>query len=239
MRKASINIFLTAMLIIAISATPARKFYTYTFSYDNVLGTSLDIKLSATTQEAANAGEVKVLAEIDRQNTILSGYSDQSEFKRWAATADKPVQVSKELFEVLELFDTWTAATSGALTPAAETIGQVWKHAASTGSVPSANMLSTAVNRAGGKHWMLNREDQTATRLGNAPLALNTFVKGYIIDKAVDKALRSMDVNGIVLNIGGDIFVKGQQVEPISVSDPRSDAENASPLAILNITNKA
>ena len=69
------------------------------------------------------------MAEIKRLNGILSGYDPTSEFSRWAGTRDQAVHVSPELMEVLQLWDSWRARTGGALNPAAEAIGRVWKKA--------------------------------------------------------------------------------------------------------------
>jgi thiamine biosynthesis lipoprotein ApbE len=50
----------------------------YTQQYENVLGTSLDMKLRAPGPEAADRAEAAVLAEIDRENAILSAWQPTS-----------------------------------------------------------------------------------------------------------------------------------------------------------------
>src|SRR3954453_19310251 len=74
------------------------------FHHENVLGTSLELKVLAGTPEAANRAESAALAEIDRQAAILSGYDQRSEFSRWFATRNQAVPVSPELYEVLAGF---------------------------------------------------------------------------------------------------------------------------------------
>ena len=49
---------------------------------------------------------------------------------------------------------------------------------------------------------------------------LNSFVKSYIIDRAADAALSSGGVSGVVVNIGGDLVVRGNLTEPVHVSNP-------------------
>src|SRR4051812_23040127 len=83
--------------------------------YDHVLGTSLELKFEARSAEDAAVAEKAALAEIDRLNTILSGYDASSEFSRWQATRGEPVRVSPELFAVLALFDQWRERTGGAV----------------------------------------------------------------------------------------------------------------------------
>ena len=46
--------------------------------------------------------------------------------------------------EVLQLWDSWRARTGGALNPAAEAIGRVWKKAEAAGTMPSAGEMADA-----------------------------------------------------------------------------------------------
>ncbi|HCN83311.1 MAG TPA: DUF2271 domain-containing protein, partial [Sphingobacteriaceae bacterium] len=73
----------------------------------------------------------------------------------------------------------------------------------------------------------------------NAPLMLNSFAKSYIINKAAQAATASANVSAVVVNIGGDLVVRGSITEPVKVSDPHADAENDAPLTGLTIHNKA
>jgi thiamine biosynthesis lipoprotein len=68
---------------------------------------------------------------------------------------------------------------------------------------------------------------------------LNSFVKSYVMSKAANAVLATSGVLGIVMNIGGDIVVKGTHTEQIQVSDPKADAENDAPIARLMVSNKA
>ena len=65
----------------------------FAFHHENVLGTSLELKVVARTQAAAGRAEAAVLAEIDRQAKIVSGYDPESEFSRWFETRDEAVPV--------------------------------------------------------------------------------------------------------------------------------------------------
>src|SRR5260370_30758773 len=87
----------------------------HTFHYENVLGTSLELKIAAASLEDAEAAEAAALAEIDRQAKILSAWDSGSEFSRWMKTTGQRGAVSTELLEVLGLFDKWRGPAGGAL----------------------------------------------------------------------------------------------------------------------------
>ena len=181
---------------------------TYTFAWDNVLGTSLDLKVVAPSMSQARKAESVVLAEIDRESKILSSWDQSSEFSRWFRTQGQAVPVSPELYQVLGMYDQWRARTNGALDPSAESVIQVWKAAAKANRLPTSEELAGAVAKTGERQWTLDAVHHTATHTGNTPLVLASFTKSYIIDRAADAAMRT-GVRAVVVNIGGDLAVRG------------------------------
>jgi thiamine biosynthesis lipoprotein ApbE len=218
------------------SGKPYRLFVSH---YENVLGTSLELKLSASSVIASEKAEAAVLKEIDRLSGILSGYDPHSEFSRWMKTNQTPVAVSPELFEVLGLFDQWRIRTDGALDASAELITKLWKQAAAIGRLPSSADLALAVSRVRQPHWRLDSAGRTATHLSDVPLMLNSFAKSYIIRHAADAGRAIDGVGAIIVNIGGDLVICGNINETVLISDPKDDAENADPIDQLQVSNLA
>lgn len=211
----------------------------YVFQHEHVLGTSLELKFSARMAAQADAAEAAALAEIDRLGKILSGYDATSEFSRWFETRGEPVRVSPELFAVLALFDTWRERTGGALDASAEVAGRLWKTAAQRQRVPSSEELAAAVASAQRLHWRLDAAAGTATHLTDAPLRLNSFAKSYIIDRACTAALAAGHLATAVVNLGGDLVVRGAEGDAIAIADPAADAENDLPLTQIAVRDRA
>ena len=210
----------------------------YVADYENVLGTSFEIKLDATAARPAAAAEAAALREVDRLNKILSGYDASSEFSRWLRAGQQPVAVSAELYEVLSLFEQWRVKSDGALDASAETVSQLWRAAAKQNRRPSEVEIAAAVAAVHQQHYVLNAQNRTAQRTSAAPLMLNSFAKSYIMNKAAEAALATPGVRGLVVNIGGDILVRGAHTEQIEVSNPKADAENDQPVAQLRVHDK-
>jgi FAD:protein FMN transferase len=116
---------------------------------------------------------------------------------------------------------------------------KVWKTAAAEDREPSQSELSAAVAEVRKIHWRLDPVKRTATHMDRVPLVLNSFTKSYIIGHAADAALVASKVSGVVVNIGGDLVVRGHWTEPIEVADPFSPAENADPISRLLIRDRA
>jgi FAD:protein FMN transferase len=228
----------TAALLLPGAPTIGRD-RLHRFQRENVLGTSFELKVIATSADAAAHAETAALREIARERAILSSWDADSEFSRWFQTRGHAVVVSSELFEVLGAFDTWRARTGGALDAAAEAVSRAWSSAAAQGRAPTREELDRAVAAVRQPHWKLDSAARTATHLSDTPLALNSFVKSYVMDHAIDAALATPGVTAAVLNIGGDLVIRGPWTESVHVADPRSDAENSAPIERLQVSDRA
>jgi thiamine biosynthesis lipoprotein len=239
-RRRAVAAVLMLAVILAVTAvfTDYERFQSYSFQYEDVLGTSMDLTVLATSQAAAARAESAVLASIDRDASILSAWDPGSEFSRWQATTGVATPVSPELVDVLTLFDTWRGRTGGALDPAVERVSRLWKTAAAEGRVPDHRELADAVADVRGTHWLIDAGARTATRIGHTPLVLASFTKSYVIDRAARAALAA-GASGAVVNIGGDIAVRGDMVETVAVRDPLASADNAAPLARLSLRGQS
>ncbi len=205
---------------------------------ENVLGTSFTLKIAARSVATARQAERLILAEIDRLDAILSSYRTDSEFSRWlSAPLNEAVAVSDDLFAVLNEFDHWQKKTGGAINAAAEHLNQLWQQAAQRQSPPTEADRQQAVAAVNQSHWLLDAANRTATRLTQTALRLNTFAKSYVLNRAAETALAVPGVDGLVLNSGGDIIVRGNWQESVAVANPRANAENAKSIAQLLVKN--
>jgi thiamine biosynthesis lipoprotein len=104
--------------------------------FENVLGTSLEIKIRSVSEKQAAVAEAAAMKEIDRLNKIVSAYDANSEFSKWMRTFNEAKTISPELFEVLNLFDQWRTRSNGALDASAQVVSKLWKEAAAKQTIP-------------------------------------------------------------------------------------------------------
>lgn len=178
----------------------------WSFHYENVLGTSLSLRVRATSRDRAEQVEQAVLAEILRLENVFSSFSPESELRRWQGTQ----RLSPELGELLEVAECWREKTGGAFHPGV-----------TAGTAPL---------------WR-RESDGRFTRLSEVPLTLNAIAKGEIVDRACAVGLaQDPGISEVVVNIGGDLCVRGARPVLASVS---ADAENAPPLSQVWLRNQA
>ena len=81
--------------------------------------------------------------------------------------------------------------------------------------------------------WRLDPAPRTAERLSDCPLSLNGIAKGFIVERACDAAMdRGRGVTGVMLNVGGDLRVRGAIDGTIGIAAPWADSESSEPLAL-------
>jgi hypothetical protein len=105
-------------------------------------------------------------------------------------------------------------------------------------------MLAPIVRALTQPGWKLDARAHTVARLTAGTLDINSLGKGYIISKAVVAArAKAPGTQGILLNIGGDIFASGVAgpATPwtIGVADPAHSEDNAPPLTQVRLRDRA
>ncbi len=223
----------------AWAADPAPG--TFGFHESQVLGTSLDLTIIATTQKDADAAHDATLAEIERLRKILSTYDATSDLGKLNATRD-PVKVAPEVIEVLQQYDQWMKNTKGAYSGRIGELVALWKKAEKDNALPTKDAISAVLAEMKKPLWKIDAKAGTVQRLSDALINIDSLGKGYIVSKAAALVHTKMPaIRGLMLNVGGDITTVGTSsataIEPwsIGIADPAHPADNAAPLTTLKL----
>ena len=209
----------------------------HAYHYEHVLGTSFELNVVATGTAAARRAESVALAEVDRLDATLSGWSSTSELARWTATYDVDVAVSRELADVLHASDVWRERTGGAFDPAAQAIIAVLREG--SGSAADDEAMRALLASLRGPRWHVDRRAGTARRLTTHAISVDAIAKGYVVSRAAALARAVDGVSEVLLNIGGDIQHLGGRPAIVGITDPFAPAENAPPIAAVRLKNAA
>jgi FAD:protein FMN transferase len=187
------RLFLSLPAMVPFAMLPGARSGAYHFSYDYVIGTSLDLAVWTSRAKAARSAEAAVLDEVHRLAAILNTRDPRSEISRLGETGSPAP--SRELVEVLSAYDYWTERTGGIVS--------------------------------------------VRPRGANTPRDVDALGKAYIIDHAaMAAAAAAPGIDGVLLNIGGDIVARGRPCD-ISLADPHVPHENATPLTRIRLDNAA
>lgn len=236
-----IAVFMVALVWFGSSLPAVSAAEIHEFRYENVLGTSLQIRIDADSEAAARWAESRVLTEIDRQAAIFSTYSADSELSRWLReTSQEATPASRELLTVMQASDRWRTKSQGAFNPSVQVLTQMWSDCAKRSSLPSKDELAKAARNIKEPAWRIDSESRSATRLNSNPLTFNAIAKGFIVDACCSTAFdQERGVAGLLVSIGGDMRACGSLTETVGIADPKSSTENSLPLTSIRLHDRA
>lgn len=182
------------------------------FEYSEAhMGTEFRLVLFAADQSQADAASHAAFARIGELDACLSDYQAESELSRLNALAAKQgsdwVQVSDDLWQVLQHAQMVSASSNGAFDVTLGACVRLWRRSYRQHELPTAARLQKAMQSSNWAALQLRAEDQ-AVRLGRAGMKLDLggIGKGYALDEAL-QTLREHGVNSALVDGGGDVAV--------------------------------
>lgn len=210
--------------VIAPDAAPGS----FAFHEAAILGTRMNVTIVADGEAAAQAAALAARAEVDRLDLILSGHRDDSELAQLNRAQQH--QASAELFAVVAQAERWRAETGGAFSGRLGRVIDLWRE-----GVPDAALAAEAAAAADAAVVVL--DGGLIRRPDEVIFALDGLAKGWIIDRALERALASPGVCGAMVEIGGDLRCAGAspggQGWLVHVADPLTPFDNAPDIASL------
>lgn len=230
---------LSYVIAILIACPISAVADSFSFFHEDVLGTSLELQVSTTDAATARTAEASALAEIDRLEKVFSHYTSESELSQFVAlNVGQSMSASPELIEVFSMYHRWTSETAGACNAAAEVFSQEWTQAAQKNVRPSAIRLAELAEEVRHPHWQIDSNRKTITRLSQAPLTLNAIAKGYILDCVCNRLLHD-EVDGVLVNIGGDIRAAGSIRMEVDIPADSADVVGLAASPSVTLANGA
>lgn len=210
----------------------------FRFCHENVLGTSLEIRLEAASPELAAKMEARVLGEIERLDHIFSTYKTDSELSRFNQLAvGDSMLLSQDLARLLKESQDWQAKTNSAFHPGAESLCELWKAGARKNQIPHGDDLVRTVEAISKPAWEIDSQAR-ATKLANYRVGLNAIAEGYILDRVYDLLQKEFAPQSLLINLGGEIRCSGKSF-PTAIRNPLATARNAKPLDVIDLHNEA
>ena len=220
---------LTGSAIAALVLPAQAQAGTWRFHADHVLGTSLDLAVVAKKPLAAALAIDAARTEIARLDRILSGWRGDSELMTLNASASLPV--SQDLFAVIAACEKMRDITGGAYSAR---IGRLLEACKDT------PRLAVRIEAAS---LRLDAASRTITRPDEVVFAVDGLAKGTIIDRALAAARCVPGVDGVMVDIGGDLACWGAAPDGahwrIGVVDAANPADNAPSLSHLLVSDQA
>ncbi len=153
-----------------------------------------------------------VYKEFQRLDSIFNIYRSDSEVSRLNRTYNRPVKVSPELLELLELSKEVYKMSGGYFDVSKGELYSFWKEIIQKGKIkkfPDNKTIKELISSGGMEFVELDKTKSTVTlKKRGIKLDFSGIAKGYMVDKAVMR-LKEHGVRSALVNAGGDIYCMG------------------------------
>ncbi len=173
-----------------------------------------DFALTVLMDDSAQA-EVyldKAMEEISRIERLISSWDPNSQTSSINRNAGiQPVKVDDELFDLIKRCIGISQITDGAFDITYASMDKIWKFDGSMSVMPSEELIQNSVRMVGYQKIVLDEQKRTVFLPENGmKIGFGGIGKGYAADKAKE-LLRSLGVEGGIVNASGDINTWGKQ----------------------------
>ena len=206
------------------------------------MGVPFRMVVYATNLAHAEKAVDAAFARIAELNAIMSDYETDSELSKLSRSSEEgspEVELSKDLWKVLEPAQELARETGGAFDVTIGPCAALWRKARREQEFPDEQRLENARQKVGYENLVLNQRKQAARlmRFGMR-LDLGAIAKGYAADEAL-KVLRTFGIERALVAASGDLALAdpppgelGWRVEIVGY-----DAPNGPPSAIVQLAN--
>lgn len=153
-----------------------------------------------------------LLDELDRG--IFSTWNDASELSRLNARSDEEaVQVSPELFEVLQAASLMHRQSDGAFDASIGPLVDLWGFGPATVTAsPGPEAIAAAQARLGMPELQLDATNRTVRKPARVRFDLSGIAKGYAVDRLA-ALLQSQGAGAFLVEIGGELWMQGLRAD--------------------------
>lgn len=199
--------FLLSLLITSMHAGFADQ---WVVRDGQAMGTTIHTEVWHQDPQLAEQVADEVINIMNHVDQLMSPYIESSELSlvnRQASQA--PVQISDELFKVIERSIFYSELTHGAFDITYASIGYMYDFREAIR--PSRNQLDSHVQYINYKNIVLDPSDNSVFfRDPNVRIDLGGIAKGFAVDLAIEKAAQS-GVENILVTAGGDSRILGDR----------------------------
>ncbi len=198
----------------------------------HAMATRFEMVLHGADPVALRAAGEEALAEVERLEAQLSLYRPESEIARLnARAAIEPVQVSPEVFTLLQQAQRLHAETGGAFDIGIGPLVRCWGFMGANGKMPTSAEVAEARTRVGMKHVQLYPQNRTVRFARSGVLLdLGAIGKGCAVDRAAAILREAGVVSALVHGGTSTVYAIGHPPDAgswtLAVEGPKLEVSN-------------
>jgi thiamine biosynthesis lipoprotein len=197
-----------ALLFAAALASPARA--EWMERTEAIMGTRCYAELWADDAPRGNDALDAVMDEFRRIDNLMSHYKPESQLSQINAHAnDQPVQVDKELFDLIKLSTHYSQITDGAFDITYASVGYLYDYRRHIH--PTEEQIRQALPAVNWRNMLFDEEHHTVRfEHPGMRIDLGGIGKGYAVDRGVE-ILKARGIGHALVTAGGDSRIIGDR----------------------------
>ena len=203
-----------------------------------LMGSVFNLTVVASNEEIGYINIEEAISEIKRIEKLLAAEDENSETALINKNAGiKPVQVSLELFQLIERANQISEMTNGAFDITRSGLDAVWRFDGTMQYLPTEAEIEESLKTVGYKNIILDPKEHTVfLRVKGMKIGFEAIGKGYAVDKAKELMV-SIQVKAGIINAEGDLTTWGTKASGekwlIGIANPLNKEKIFSWLPVL------
>ena len=200
---------ISLILLFLSSSLKSQEIYTKKIV---LMGSDFEITVVENNVEDANYFIDLAIKEISRIESLISSWDKNSQTSLINNSAGiKPVQVDKELFDLIYRSIRISDLTQGAFDISYASMDKLWYFDREMKKLPTSQQIAESVSKVGFQNIVLDEKNRTVfLKLKGMKIGFGAIGKGYAADKAKDILIENNVQSGII-NASGDLTAWGQK----------------------------
>ncbi len=209
----------------------------------DAMGSTYTVQLYGYDRVRMEAAAEAAFDEVRRLDELLSNYKPESEWSQVNRNAaNRPVQVSPELFHLLSACEEYSRESQGAFDITVGPLMRVWGFYKASGHLPHRPEILAALSKTGYRHVHLDQRTRSV-RFDRSGVELDPggIGKGYAVDRMVDVLRQNGVQTALVAGSGSSIYGMGAPpAEPrgwrVEIKDPKHTTKTIAEVFLKNMS---
>jgi len=206
------------------------------FHHQPLLGTVVEVRVpGACGGRVARRIDAAAVEEIARLEHVFSAFDPTSELERWKRGEVR--SPSAEFSAAMRLALDWQERSGGTFNTSSGIVSAAWRKAEAAGEPPSTAELGALASSIAEPRFVIDGNGYPAPVGDCSGVNLNAFVKGWIADRAVQRARLVAPAVDVLVNAGGDLRHAGTSAIRIGIENPLRPYDNEPPVCTIELAN--
>ena len=179
----------------------------------------------------------------DKYEKMFSHTIEGSDIWKINHSNGRPVTVSDETIQLLEIALSYCDMTQGRIDITIETASELWDFhgdgSLDSGKIPDEKATAEAVSHVDYHNLLIDGNTVTLAD-ADASISLGFIAKGYIADK-IKEYLLSQNVQSAIINLGGNLLAVGSKPDgtPFQFGIQKPFDTQGTPITVLSVSDKS